>query len=143
MEDRLDDMIIEMAHHLGETIKQDRRFSRYDAAHKAFEAEPKLKHMMTEYSAQQAALQSVYGKPDIDKTLTDAIVGRINTLYLEITEHPVYKEFVDAKAELDELIKGVNDEIYFVLTGEAPHSCSGDCTSCGGGCSTADEHIYD
>ncbi len=142
MEDRLDDMIIEMAHHLGETIKADRRFVRYDAAHKAFQSEPRLTHMMTEYSAQQAALQSVYGKPDVDKTLTDAIEGRINMLYLEITEHPVYKEFVEAKAELDDLIKGVNDEIYFALTGEEAHSCGGDCASCGG-CSTADEHIYD
>ncbi len=143
MEDRLDDMIIEMAHHLGETIKQDRRFIRYDAAHKAFEGEPQLTRMMTEYSAQQAALASVAGKPDVGKDLTDAIEGRINTLYLEITENPVYREFVDAKAELDELIKGVNDEIFFALTGEAPKGCSGDCASCGGGCSTSDEHIYD
>ncbi len=147
MEDRLDDMIIEMAHHLGDTIKRDRRFVRYDAAHKAFSGAPELTRMMTEYSAQQAALVSVQGKPDVDDELTSAIEGRINTLYLEITENEIYKEFVDAKAELDELIKGVNDEIYFALTGEAPHSheggCSGDCSACGGGCGVADEHIYD
>ena len=141
MEDRLDDMIIEMAHHLGETIKQDRRFIRYDAAQKAFSDEPSLTRLMTEYNAQQTALQSVYGKPDIDRELTDAIEGRINTLYMEITENEVYKEFVDAKGELDELIKGVNDEIFFVLTGNAPHSCGGNCSGCSG-CSAADEHSH-
>ena len=145
MEDRLDDMIIEMAHHLGDTIKQDRRFVRYDAAQKAFSNAPELTRMMTEYNAQQAALQSVYAKPEVDRELTEAIEGRINTLFMEITENEIYKEFVDAKAELDALVKGVNDEIHLALTGEAPHSggCSGDCASCGGGCSVTDEHIYD
>ena len=147
MEDRLEDMIIEMAHHLGDTIKEDRRFIRYDAAHKAFADAPELTRLMTEYNAQQAALASVYGKPDIDRELTEAIEGRINTLYMEITENDIYKEFVDAKADLDALIKGVNDEIYFALTGEEPHShaggCSGNCSACGGGCSVDDEHMYD
>lgn len=143
MEDRLDDMIIEMAHHLGDTIKQDRRFLRYDAAQKALSGDGLLSRLMTEYNAQQAALSSVYGKPEVDHELTGAIEGRINTLYLEITENEIYKEFVDAKSELDELIKGVNDEIFLALTGEAPHSCSGNCSACGGGCSASDEHIYD
>ena len=144
MEDRLEDMIIEMAHNLGETIKQDRRFLRYDAAQKALSGENNLSRLITEYNAQQAALASVYGKPDVDRELTEAIEGRINTLYLEITENAAYKEFSEAKGELDALIKGVNDEIYFALTGEEPHSggCSGNCSSCSG-CSTADEHIYD
>ncbi len=99
--------------------------------------------MMTEYNAQQAALASVHSKPDVDRELTDAIEGRINTLYLEITENAVYREFVESKEELDALIKGVNDEIYTALTGNAPHSCSGDCSACGGGCHTEEEHIYD
>ena len=146
MEDRLEDMIIEMAHHLGDTIKEDRRFIRYDAAQKALSAEANVTRMMTEYNAQQAALASVYNKPDVDKELTDAIEGRINTLYMEITENEVYKEFVDAKADLDALIKGVNDEIYFALTGVEPGAggCSGNCSTCGGGCSSvSDEHIFD
>lgn len=147
MEDRLDDMIIEMAHHLGETIKADRRFIRYDAAQKAFSNENKLSRLITEYNAQQAALSSVYAKPEVDRELITAIEGRVNTLYLEITENEVYREFSEAKAELDALVKGVNDEIYLALTGEAPHAaCTGDCASCGAGCSTAesaDANIYD
>ncbi len=146
MEDRLDDMIIEMAHHLGDTIKADRRFVRYDAAQKAFSADANLSRMMTEYNAQQAALASVYSKPEVDRELVTAIEGRVNTLYLEITENEVYKEFAESKLELDTLVKAVNDEIYFALTGEAPHAggCTGDCSSCGAGCtSVPEEHIFD
>ena len=138
MEDRLEDMIIEMAHHLGDTIKQDRRFIRYDAAQKAFSHDGTLSRLITEYNAQQAALQSVYGKPEVDRELTEAIEGRINTLYLEITENEIYKEFVEAKSDLDDLRKGVNDEIYTALTGEAPHNCGGNCSACGGGCAASE-----
>ena len=146
MEDRLDDMIIEMAHNLGDTIKADRRFTRYDAAQKAFSEDGNLSRMMTEYNAQQAALASVYSKPEVDRELITAIEGRVNTLYLEITENPTYREFAESKLELDTLVKAVNDEIYFALTGEAPHSggCSGNCSACGGGCtSVPDESIFD
>lgn len=140
MEDRLDDMIIEMAHHLGETIKQDRRFERYEKAQEAFREDGSLSHMITEYNAQQTALSRVYATKDIDQELITAMEGRINTLYFEITENEVFKEFNAAKEEIDNLIKDVNDEIIFVLTGERPHSCSGDCSSCGSACGHNHSH---
>ena len=146
MEDKLQDMIIEMAHHLGETIKGDRRFDRYSSAQEAFAKCGELNRLITEYNAQQAALSSVYASEDKDKTLIESIEGRVNTLYMEITENEVYREYTDASSELDALLKAVNDEIQFVLTGEYPHSCTGDCSACGG-CghdhNHGDEHIYD
>ena len=139
MENRLNETIIEMAHRLGDTIKEDERFLRYDAAQKAFSKESKLSRLITEYNAQQTALQSVYAKPDIEKELITAIEGRINTLYMEITEDETYKEFSEAKLAFDALMQNVNDEIYFALTGEAPHSsgCSGNCSGCAG-CASAE-----
>lgn len=135
MENKNNDMIIEMAHSLGEKIKEDERFLRYDAAQTAFRSDEALGRMITEYNAQQTALSRVYATKDIDQELITAMEGRINTLYLEITENETFKEFNSSKDELDALIKDVNDEIFFVLTGERPHSaCSGDCSSCGGSC---------
>lgn len=145
MEDRLTDVIIEMAHHLGETIKTDRRYDRYAEAEKAFRENGEIARLITEYNAQQTALAKVYSNKEVDRELITAIEGRVNTLYFEITENEVYKEFVEAKEDIDNLIKSVNDEILFAITGERPHSCSGDCSSCGGSCSHShdDEHIYD
>ncbi len=146
MEDRLTDAIVEMAHHLGEIIKQDRRYTRYEAADKAFRDTPELTRLMTEYTAQQTALSKVYSTPDVDKELIEAIEGRVNTLYFQITDHPVFKEFTDAKDDVDKLLADVNEEILFAITGERPSaSCGGDCSHCASGCSHSheDEHIYD
>lgn len=146
MEDRLTDVIVEMAHHLGETIKTDRRYARYEAADKAFRETPELNRLITEYTAQQTALSKVYSTPDVDKELIDAIEGRVNTLYFQITENEVFKEFTEAKDDIDQLLKDVNEEILFAITGERPSaSCGGDCSHCSSGCSHnhEDEHIYD
>lgn len=140
MENMLNDIIIEMAHKLGETIKQDSRFIRYDEAQKLFRDNDSLSRLITEYNAQQTALSRVYAQKDMDQDLITAMEGRINTLYLEITENETFKEFNASKDELDALIKDVNDEIFFVLTGERPHSCSGDCSSCGSSCGHNHSH---
>ncbi len=141
MENRLTDAIVEMAHHLGETIKTDSRYSRYEAADKAFRETPELNRLITEYTAQQTALSKVYSTPDVDKELIDAIEGRVNTLYFQITENEVFKEFTEAKDDMDQLLKDVNEEILFAITGERPSaSCGGDCSHCSSGCDHSHEN---
>ncbi len=131
----MENVIIEMAHKLGETIKSTPCYERYTEAEKSFRENGDIARLITEYNAQQTALAKVYSDKEVDRELITAIEGRVNTLYLEITENEVYKEFVESKDEIDNLIKSVNDEILFAITGERPHSCGGDCSSCGGGCS--------
>lgn len=141
MENNIQNMIIEMAHNLGETIKTSSVYARYEAADKAFRESGDINRLITEYNAQQTALAKVYANKEVDRELITAIEGRVNTLYFEITENEIYKEFVEAKDDIDALIKSVNDEILFAITGERPHSCGGDCSACGGGCSHShDEH---
>lgn len=135
MENNLETVIIEMAHKLGETIKTSPLYARYEAAEKSFRDCGEISRLITEYNAQQTALAKVYSNKDVDRELITAIEGRVNTLYTEITENETYKEFVESKEDIDALIKSVNDEILFAITGERPHSCSGDCSACGGSCS--------
>lgn len=131
----MENVIIEMAHKLGETIKSTSVYERYTEAEKAFRENGEIARLITEYNAQQTALAKVYSNKEVDRELITAIEGRVNTLYFEITENEVYKQFVEAKEEIDGLIKSVNDEILFAITGERPHACGGDCSACGGGCS--------
>ncbi len=140
MENNYTEQIVMMAHALGEKIKEDERFLRYDKAEKDFRAAPEISRLITEYNAQQTALSKVYTTEDVDRDLITAIEGRVNTLYMEITENPVFREFNESKDELDALIKEVNDEIFFVLTGQRPHSCSGDCSTCGSACGHDHSH---
>lgn len=135
MENKLTDKIVELAHSLGETIKADSRYLRYEEADKAFRETPELNRLITEYTAQQTALSKVYSNPEVDRELIEAIEGRVNTLYFQITENETFKEFNEAKNDVDKLLQDVNEEILFAITGERPSaSCGGDCSHCGGSC---------
>ena len=81
----------------------------------------------------------VYGDTDVDgkHTGTDmghAIQKRIETLYHEIIEHPVYLALNEAQEAVNMLMNEVNGVITFHITGEMPSSCTHDCSTCGGGC---------
>ena len=65
--------------------------------------------------------------------LIDAIQARIDELYKIIMEHPVFIQLNEVQAEVNELMNAVNSTITFHITGEKP-SCSGSCSTCGGGC---------
>ncbi len=50
----------------------------------------------------------------------------------QIDEYPLTREYLEAKAEFDGLMKNINDILAHAVTGEA---CSpSKCSSCGGGC---------
>ena len=82
---------------------------------------------------QQNALADAYGKNgESDDALRTVVQSRIDALYDQITEHPVYVAYVDAKQAFDALTNEVYGELQFVITGQRP--CSHDCSSCHSDC---------
>ena len=124
--------IFELAAELGRVLKEDEKLVRLEAAKVAYEADTDLKKKMIEYEVQQKALQLEITKDERDTLLIDNIQKRIDTLYREIMEHPVFMELNDAQAEVNELMNAVNQTITFQITGEVPSSCTHDCSTCGG-----------
>jgi len=125
--------IFELAAELGKALKEDEKLVRLDAAKKAYESDADLKKKMIEYEVQQKALQVELTRDERDTLFIDTIQKRIDTLYREIMEHPVFMELNEAQAEVNELMNAVNNTITFHITGETP-SCTHDCSTCGGGC---------
>ena len=126
--------IFELASQLGRALKEDDKLVRLDNAKKAYEGDRELQKMMVEYEVQQKALQAELTKPERDTMLIDIIQKRINDLYNAIMGHPIFVELNEAQAEVNELMNAVNNTITFEITGELP-SCTGSCSTCGGGCS--------
>ena len=126
--------IFELAALLGDALKNDDKLKRLEAAKNAYEAEPTLQKALVEYEVQQKALQAELTKPERDTMLIDIIQKRINELYNAIMSHPIFVELNEAQAEVNELMNAVNNTITFEITGELP-SCTGSCSTCGGGCS--------
>ena len=125
--------IFEIAAELGKALKEDEKMVRLNAAKEAYESDADLKKKMIEYEVQQKALQVELTREERDTLFIDTIQKRIDTLYREIMEHPVFVELNEAQSDVNELMNAVNNTITFHITGELP-SCTHDCSTCGGGC---------
>ncbi len=132
MEEILTSEMKEIIAKLGELIKADSRCHAIEETIAEYERSEELNGLIAEYNAQQNALADVFGKEEEDETLRSAIQTRIDALYDQITEHPVYVAYVDAKQAFDELTNEVYGELQFVITGRRP--CSHDCSSCHSDC---------
>lgn len=124
--------VFELAATLGRALKADDRLQQFDAAKKAYDADPQLKAYLTEYEVQQKAMQSEMSKPEQDTHLLAMIRERIDVLYHLINENPAFAELNRTQQAVNELMNRVNQTIMFEITGEAPSACTHDCSTCGG-----------
>lgn len=124
--------IFEIAEQLGKTLKEDARLVRLANAKEAYEKDETLGGILVEFEVQQKALENEMVKTEREEELIKMIRARIETLYKEITENPVFLELNEAQAEVNELMNSVNNTIMFNITGELPSSCTHDCSTCGG-----------
>ncbi len=122
--------IFELASELGKTIKEDERMIRMTKAKEAYESSEKISKLMMEYGIQQQALTTMGDGENIDTETVSKIQERINEIYAEITQDPLFKELDEAQAAVNELMNSVNNTIMFNITGETP--CTHDCSSCSG-----------
>ena len=125
--------IFELAAELGKALKEDEKLVRLEAAKNAYQADASLQKKMVEYEVQQKALQGEITRQERDTLFIETIQKRIDVLYNEIMEHPVFVELNEAQSDVNELMNAVNSTITFHITGEKP-SCTHDCSTCGGGC---------
>lgn len=123
----LSDAIRSAADVLGALIKDDERTKRLDAAMEDYERSEELNAIIAEYNTQQSLMAST---AESDGAARDAIAARIDKLYSDATNHPVYTSYMEAKKSFDSLMSEVYGEIEYVITGSRP--CSHDCSSCGG-----------
>ena len=123
--------MMELATQLGLKIKEDARVQNYYAATAAYEKDDALQALIQEYSTQRMALEEEYKKDTPDDNFVEAIENRIEAIYNEVIENPIYLAYAEAQEDLNEIMHTVNDEITFQVTGER-HCHDEDCESCSG-----------
>ena len=126
--------IFELATKLGQTLKNDPSLIALEEAKKAYEADPTLQKKLIEYEVQQKAMQGEVAKPERDTHFIDIIQKRIDTLYSEIVANPAFVALNESQAAVNDLMNRVNATIMFQITGEAPSTCTHNCSTCGGNC---------
>ena len=124
--------IFEIAEMLGKTLKEDERLVRLANAKEAYEKDETLGGILIEFEVQQKAMENEMMKSERDEELLRMIRARIEALYKDIAENPVFIELNEAQTEVNELMNSVNNTIMFNITGELPSSCTHDCSTCGG-----------
>ena len=131
MENTNNQNVFELAITLGKALKQDERLVRMENARKAYEEDPVLRQLTTEYDVQQRAIQKVASAEDFDPQLMESIQNRINELYEAITKHETYLALEKAQEEVNALMNKINGIITTHITGEEP-GCTHNCATCGG-----------
>lgn len=124
--------IIKMAHDIGKAIKESDEMKNYEAAQAAYAADEALQTKVTEYNVQQKAFADESAKAAPNDFLLGAIRKRLEALADEITKEPTYIAFAEAQEKVSDVLAEVNETIMSEVTGEEPHHCTHDCSSCGG-----------
>lgn len=124
--------IFELASELGKKLKDDARLVALEKAKEAYENNKELQTYLVEYDVQQRAMQKAVAEADRDMQMIESIQTRIDTLYRQIAEHPVFAELNRTQAEVNELMNAVNQTIMTQITGEEPSGCTHNCSTCGG-----------
>ncbi len=136
MEETLTKEMKELIAKLGALVKEDPRCRAIEATIDEYERSDELNALIGEYNAQQNLLAEAYGKAaegdEAAETLRDSVQDRIDSLYTQITEHPVYTAYISAKEAFDALTTEIYGELQFVITGQRP--CSPNCSSCHSDC---------
>ena len=121
---------MQAAHQLGDLIKNDPVTKKLDAAMEDYERSEELMALIGEYNAHQQLMMTSAEAASEDESVREKLADRMNELYENVINHPVYKAYGEAKNEFDALYAEVMGEIQFGITGERP--CAHDCSSCGG-----------
>jgi len=136
MEETLTLEMKELIAKLGALVKEDPRCRAIESSIEEYERSAELNELIGEYNAQQNILADAYGKAaegdEKAEDIRDAVQERIDTLYDQITGHPVYTAYVKAKEDFDALTSEIYGELQFVITGQRP--CSHNCSSCHSDC---------
>ena len=132
--------VIEKARELGALIQQDERYLKYQEACSATDTDVEVQNAIGRFNQLRQELSVEMQKEDKDADRMTSLDSEIKELYQQIMEMPNMVKFNEAKADLDKLLSSVN----YILTSSAngedpatcpaepPHSCGGNCGSCGG-----------
>ena len=126
--------LTKLAHALGEAIEASDEFKKYAEAKALQETDSELQMFIGEYNLRRMQLMTELQKDasQQDEKSMETMRNQMNEAYGKVTSHPIMKQFSEASEDLQQLVNSVYQIINFHVTGEEPHSCGGNCSSCSG-----------
>lgn len=130
--------IIKMTRELGKELQKDERYIAYINAKNINDNDEKLQKMIHEFEMKRMEISMESGKPEKDDERINTLNSELQNLYSEIMQNENMMNFSVKRDEMDNLLNEINSIITMCANGEDPdtcqitHSCSGNCSSCGG-----------
>ena len=127
--------IIEQAKKLGELLRESDEFKKYQEARDNCRKDSELEAKINEFKIQKKVYDTEFAREGHDEDMLSVIKQRLDTLYEEINEKDIMKQFNIAEDNFNILLNAVNMTISSYIT-EQPYaaegSCSHDCSKCSG-----------
>ena len=121
----------EKAKELGQAIIEDERFVAYKKAEIAQASDEELQTLLKSYEACRTTLIEA-NQNGASEEIIKNLSSELDEKYKALIGNKNMMDFMKARQEVEQLLAQVNGIIDFYVTGEEPHSCSGNCASCGG-----------
>ncbi len=132
------EQILEMAKELGHAIQQDERFMKMQMAQARADEDEELQGLIGEFNLKRMAInaESAKGEEQDEAKLRELNV-EIREVYAKVMANESMAAYNEAKGEMDKLTNAVGAILNMAAQGLNPddydeHSCSGNCSSCGG-----------
>jgi len=124
--------IVEKARELGKLIKETEEFKKLGYAQVAHDADFDLQANIREFGeVRDQMIEKMSG--GVEKTPeTEKLEAKMSALFKEIKGNANMQALENASKAFDGVMKMVYDVLQMEITGEPPHSCSSDCSSCSG-----------
>ena len=133
--------MIELAREIGRELQKDESYLNMQLARQASDEDQALQDAIGEFNLKRMAINNEAQKEDRSEDLLRQYNNELRTIYAEIMQNPNMAAYTAAKNELDALVQRVTTVITMSADGEDPDTCdcescgcSGNCSSCGGGC---------
>ncbi len=132
--------LIALAKSLGKELQKDERYLAFRAAAEKNDADSDLQNLIGQFNLKRLDIGNEEDKPEPDRARIDALNAEMKALYTQIMSNPNMANYQTARAEFEEILDTVNRIIAMSAAGQDPdsydpaaeHSCSGNCSACGG-----------
>ncbi len=134
--------VIEITRQLGKAIQADERYAKFVTAREANEKDDALNELVGKMQLVHMSYQHEASKEDANEQKLEAYEEEFMGLREQIMANDNMKNYEAARAEIDAMMNYIVGLLTECIKGEDPetceppheHECSGECSSCGGGC---------
>lgn len=136
--------VIEITRQLGAAIQQDERYLAFHEARKANEADTDLNDLINKIQLIHMSYQHEAAKDDANEEKLQAYDKEFSEIYSAVMANENMQKYEAARKAVDDMMNYLTQILAMCVQGEDPancdpaaqaeHHCSGECSSCGGGC---------